>query len=138
MIGRQAQRVCFVAEITSFRERLLQANSRARGIAAGDEGATRGRANGRGGIGIDETNALRGQAIQIWSLIIRTAKATEIAVAEIVGEDENDVRATRLRVGDFGRRRKGASRSRRSYKSATRNVVDHARMVKLAMRKNNS
>jgi hypothetical protein len=74
----------------------------ARGVAAGQERGARRRTDGVRGAEIGEAHALGGHAVEVGGADAR-AVAAEIAVAEIVAEDEDDV---------GGPRRGGAERAR--------------------------
>src|SRR6266498_3155468 len=91
MLRWQPESHRFLAEVSSFGQGFFQPNMSSRRVASGDESAARGRAHRRSGIGINETNTLGGQTIQVWGLIIRTPVATQITITKIVGEDEQNV-----------------------------------------------
>ena len=55
------------------------------------EAGARGGAHGSVGVEIGELHALGGETIDVGGLDVGRAHAAEVAVAEIVGEDENDV-----------------------------------------------
>ena len=66
------------------------------GVLAGHEAAARRRADGAAGVGLGEAHALGGQAVQVRREDVLLAVAAEVAVAEVVGQDEDDVGARRL------------------------------------------
>lgn len=99
MLRGQSKNFDFVAEVFSFGERFFKTHAGAGRISSGDERAARRGAYRRRGIGVEETDALPREAIEVWSLVIGAAVTTQIAVAEIVGEDEKNVWSTVL--GEF-------------------------------------
>ena len=75
------------------------ADERVAGMFAGHKHATRGSADVVAGVVLGEFQALGGEAIEVRRADDFLAERADVAVAEIVGEDENDVRrATRSRV----------------------------------------
>ena len=60
-------------------------------VKAGHEHAARRGADGRAGIGIGESHAVGGQAIEIRRFDLLLAVAAEVAVAEVIGQDEDDI-----------------------------------------------
>ena len=71
--------------------------------AAGHEAGARGRAHGGIGVEIGKLHALGREAIDVGRLDVGRAHAAEVAVAEIIGEDEDDVRFRQARRGRGGR-----------------------------------
>jgi hypothetical protein len=71
---------------------------------AGEDAGARGRANGARGVGIGEFRTVAREAIEIRCLVKRAAIDREIALAEIVGEEENDVGLRRSGEGGGGQR----------------------------------
>ena len=65
--------------------------ARACGILAGLNAGARRRAHRAGGIGAGETHAARGEGVEVRRLVERAAVTAEITLAEIVGEDEDEV-----------------------------------------------
>jgi len=61
------------------------------GIAAGEEGGARGRADGRVGVPLREANAVRGEAVEVRRAEVGLAHAGEVAAALVVGEEDEDV-----------------------------------------------
>ena len=61
-------------------------------IAPGDQRNAGGRADGRVGIGLIEAHALGGEAVQMRGLEIGGAIDAQVGPAQIVGQDENDIR----------------------------------------------
>ena len=61
------------------------------GVLAGHEAAARRRADGAAGVGLGEAHALGRQAVEVGRLDALLAVAAEVAVAEVVGQDEDDV-----------------------------------------------
>ena len=81
----------------------VAANLQVAGVFAQHERGAGRRANGAAGIEIRETHPFGGEAVEIRRLDLRLAVAAEVAVAEVVGEDEHDARpAWRGRVGVRG------------------------------------
>ena len=66
-------------------------DAEASGGAAGQHTAARGAANGSGSVGIGEFHALGGELVEVRRLDDRVAEAGEVAIAEIVTEDDDDV-----------------------------------------------
>src|SRR5512132_1264914 len=91
MLRWQSESLRLLAEVSSFGQGFFQPHTSSRGVTSGDESAARGRAHRRSGIGINETNTLAGETIQVWGLIIRTTVAAQITITKIVGEDEQNV-----------------------------------------------
>ena len=79
------------------RQRLLQPDFQPLRIASGDKRAPRRRADRRRGVGTRELDALLREPIEVGRLVIGAAVAAQIAVAQIVREDEEDVRPGTLR-----------------------------------------
>lgn len=71
-------------------ERALNAD--AVGIAAREQGGATGAANGLGGIEIGETAALAGHALKMGCLE-RASERSDVGVAKIVGENDDDIGA---------------------------------------------
>ena len=57
----------------------------------GEEGEACGGANGGTGVGVGEADAIFGEAIDVWGEDMGGAVATKISVADIVGEDVEDI-----------------------------------------------
>src|SRR5688500_11806309 len=70
----------------------------ANGIADGEESGAAGGADFSGAVKIGEAHALGGHAIKIWRADGGVAVATEVAVAQIVREDDDDVWTRRGRI----------------------------------------
>ena len=71
--------------------------ARAPRVASRENRITRRRADGRRGVGIGEAHALARQAVEVRRGDLRVTVVTaEVAVAEVIGEDVDDVRARRL------------------------------------------
>lgn len=66
-------------------------NAGAVGAATGHEADAGGGADGGGGVEIGEANAVFGHGIQVGCFDVRVAVALEVSVAEVVGEDDDDV-----------------------------------------------
>lgn len=61
-------------------------------VVAGHQGAARGGANGLAGVVAGEADALGGEAVDVGGADVFLAVAAEFGIAEVVGDDENDVR----------------------------------------------
>ena len=62
------------------------------GVAAGQDAVARGRADGRGTMGVGEDHAFARQAVEVRRADFGfRVEAAQVAVAEVVGEDEDDV-----------------------------------------------
>jgi hypothetical protein len=60
--------------------------------AAGEDGGTRRAADGAGGVGLREAHPLAREGVEVGCLDDRMAVAAEVAPAEVVGEEHEDVR----------------------------------------------
>ena len=87
MVGRQA-------DIAS-RQRLLQPDRQPVLVAAGDQRGARCRTDRGVGVGLQKPHALRRQSIDVRRADIGTPVTRHVGIAEIVGHDEDDVRALR-------------------------------------------
>jgi hypothetical protein len=95
--------------VTSSAERLgggigpagVAAHAGAAVVLAGHEHAARGRADGGAGVEVGEAQALRGHAVEVGRGDDLLAVAAEIAVAEVIGHDPDEVG-----LRSEGRRRK--------------------------------
>ncbi len=65
------------------------------GVAPGHEHGARGRADRRAGVEVGEAQALGGQPVEVRRANELLAVGADVAVAEVVGEDEDDVRPRR-------------------------------------------
>ena len=75
----------------------VAANPGVAGVQPRHQGGPRGRADGAAGVVLSKTRAFTRQSIQMRSLEAGLTVRAEIAVAEIVGLDEQDVRRAGLR-----------------------------------------
>jgi hypothetical protein len=71
--------------------------SDALGVASGEESGARGCADGRGDMEVGETDAICCNGIDVRGLDGFRTEATEVAVALVIGEDDDDIRITRER-----------------------------------------
>jgi len=69
----------------------LTVESIAEGVAASKEAGAGGSAGGRCGVAVGETGALPGECVEVWGFDFGVAVAAEIAIAEVVGGDEEEV-----------------------------------------------
>ncbi len=69
-------------------------------LGAGEKGIASGRAGGCGAIATSETGAFSGQLIEMWGLEASMAVARDIAIAEIIRHDHDDIRLPLLRPGN--------------------------------------
>ena len=67
------------------------------GVIPGHERRAGGGTDGTAGVGLGEADAFGGEAVEVRSFDPFLAVTAEIAVAEVVGHDENDVRRALLR-----------------------------------------
>ena len=67
------------------------------GVLAGHQAAARRGADGAAGVELRELHPLGRHAVDVRRLDLLLAVAAEFAVAEVVGDDEHDVRPRRLR-----------------------------------------
>ncbi len=86
MPGRQAQRVGGAGD------RLLQAAAQAVLVAPGDQREAGRRADRRVGVGLGEADALPGQLVQLRRGEVGLAVDAQVGMAQVVGQDEDDVR----------------------------------------------
>ena len=86
VIGRQA-----VVDVSAICNRLEQPDLEPLRVSARDERASRRRAHGRRRIRAHELDALRGQPVEDRRLVVGPPVAAQVAVPEIVGQDEEHV-----------------------------------------------
>ena len=91
MLRWEPESLRFLTQFSSLGQRFFKPNASSGGVASGDESAARWRAHWRSRIGVDETNALGGETIQLGGLIVRPTVATQVAVTKIIGEYEQNV-----------------------------------------------
>ena len=65
------------------------------GVLTGQDARARRGAQRAGGIGLRESDAAGGQPVEVGRLMILAAEAGEVAPAQVVGEDQDDVRLVR-------------------------------------------
>ena len=73
----------------------------AEGVLAGDERIAGWRADRGRGVGVGEADAFAGELIDVRRLDLGRAIAAEIAVADVVGQDEDDVGRSRRGTSSF-------------------------------------
>ena len=66
----------------------------ARGVFAGHDAGARGRADGTGGVGVGEAHATGGEAVDVGSFVEAAAVEADVAPAEVVDQDEDEVKAS--------------------------------------------
>ena len=71
-------------------------------VATAEQAIARRRAHGGGAVGIDKATPFTREAIDVGRVDVRRAVTSEIAKAEVVGVDQDDVRRPRLAVSDSG------------------------------------
>lgn len=81
-------------------------------VQSGEEGAAGGGADRGGGVGVGEAQSLGGQGVQARGVDQFLAVGTEFAVAEVVGEDDHEVRPPRRGPGGRHDRRGRAAHLR--------------------------
>jgi hypothetical protein len=116
----------------SSRQRLLQPDFQPLRVASGDKRTSRRRADGCRGVGAREPDALLREPIEGGGLVIGAAMTAQIAVAQIVREDEEDVRPGTLRraASRNGTNRGSHRRAGRDLeKLATCDAPPHAAML---------
>src|SRR5438067_1729391 len=131
MLGWQADR--FIA----IRERLDEADRQARWITAGHERDARRRAHGARGIVAREADARAREAIDARRSIVGPSVRAQVTVAQIVGEDEDDVRPPRRDLAIERQRGEHARGERSADELAPREGlrgVDHSDYVTRARR----
>ena len=62
-------------------------------VLARHERAARGRTDARPGVALGEARAVGRQAVDVWGLYVLATVARQVAVAQVVGQDEDDVRS---------------------------------------------
>src|SRR5207249_9586620 len=72
---------------------------------AGEDSRPRGRADGLGAVGAGKTDALLRETIEVRSVVVLAAIAMEIVNAEVIAENEEDIRGSRF--ASVGRLRLG-------------------------------
>ncbi len=124
----------------------ILADKRMAGVFPGEESASGRRADCMARVKLREADAVCCKLIEIGRLDLLLAVAAEFAVAEIVGEEEDDIRLSGFRGGrDGGELRcdedredegwfhvSGATRGRMSRTSTTANAAAMAQMVKIS------
>ena len=60
------------------------------GVLAGEQRGAGGGADGAGGVGLGEAEAIAGERVEMRRFVIRMTGAAEVAPAEIVDEDEDN------------------------------------------------
>src|SRR6185369_7043738 len=61
------------------------------GVGSGEHGVSRGGAGGGVGVRVGEANAVCGECIDVWRVDVRGSVAADVAISEIIGEDDDDV-----------------------------------------------
>src|SRR5262245_16952871 len=74
------------------RDKRVAADGAVAGVLAGHEGAAAGSADGAAGVKLRELHPRGGQLVDVRRLDLVLAIAAEVAIAQIVGKDEDDVR----------------------------------------------
>src|SRR5262245_4804573 len=92
MIRRQA-------DIRVARPWLLEPKPQPILVAAGDQRETRGGADGRISVALKEAHASRGDAVNIGRGEVAASIRGHVGIAEVVGENKDDVRRLRRRLG---------------------------------------
>jgi hypothetical protein len=83
-------------------------------VLAGHERAARWSAHGIAGVDLGEADAIGGEAVDVGGLDALLSVAAEVAVTEIVGEDENNIG---LGWGVLGRQGSGAGEAGQEFSS---------------------
>ncbi len=106
MLRRQTD----VTTLAAGGQRLFQTNGKPVLIAPRDQRGAGGRAHRRIGVRLGKAQTAGGEAIDIRRLVLAPSVAGEIGVAEVIGEDEHDVRR---RGGGLGGKRQRSGRGGR-------------------------
>ena len=69
----------------------IAGHAAANGQPAGEQRGAAGRADARGDVEIGEAHALAGHAVEVGRADARMAVATQVAVAQVVGQDDDQV-----------------------------------------------
>ncbi len=93
ILGPQPDSVVVAADIARADRALQPAHALL--IAAGHERGPRGRALGAVGIALGESHAFGGEPVEGRRFHVAAAVAAEVAIAQVVGEDQDDVGPTR-------------------------------------------
>src|SRR5439155_15054795 len=81
--------------VPSLRPAAVPADPAVPGVQPGHEGAPRRGADRAAGVALGKADALARQPVDVWRLDLRLPVAAEVAVPEVVGQDEDDVRFVR-------------------------------------------
>jgi hypothetical protein len=111
--------------------RPLELRPEALRVPTGHERDAGRRARRRGGVRVREANARGDQSVDVWRLIVGPAERAQVAVAEIVGENEEQVGATSLRESELAR--SGERRRADEELAAGEHVVGHKRRRSMAI-----
>src|SRR4029453_5697922 len=104
----------------------FQPNRQTSRIASSDQRRARRRAVGGIGVTLRESQSLDCQPVDVWRCIVAVTVATHISVAEVIRQDEDDVRLCRLSGGRVTKphpRQRQRTRGSRLDKSTTRNCA---------------
>src|SRR5450631_2732842 len=111
---------------TRRKKRLFEPNRQASLIAPSDQRRARRRAVRRVGVRLCEFQAFGSQPIDVRRRIVPLTIAAHIRIAEVIGQDEDDVRLCRLSPGGATKthpRERQRTRGSRLDKSTTRNCA---------------
>src|SRR5262249_22024607 len=92
-------------------------NAGARTVLPAHQSGARGLAIRAASVAVREAHALRGQTVNVRCLVKLAAVAGHVRVAEIVGQNEDDVRFGRGVCGEHGHRETGQSGEKFHYRA---------------------
>jgi hypothetical protein len=126
-----------VAGLQEFFVSLVAADAGVAGVEACHQRAAGRGADGAAGVDLGEAGTFGGHAVDVWRLDFLLAVAAEVAVAEIVGEDEDDVGRAALgenRDGEGGQEGASAEHYRLMYTSSHARYGDYRRLLPAGVR----
>lgn len=117
-------------------DRLFEPATQAVLVTAGDQAEARGRADRGIGVSLHQADTLPCQLVQVRGAVIRLAIHAEVAPAQVVGQDEQDVRLARMAWLFAGRSQRSGGRQRQRGKSADHGAafaVDRAHILAMVV-----
>src|SRR5213083_734878 len=80
---------------------LLQPEPQSVLVAARDQCRASGGTHGRIGVGLQETNASQGNAVDVWRAEVGASVTGHVGIAEVVSKDEDDVGRPCRRLSEY-------------------------------------
>ena len=90
--------------------------------ASGEEGGPGRTADGAGSVALGQAGSLFGKSVEVWGLEDRMSEAAEVAVAEVVCEEQDDVGRSGIQgceAGECEKGREGAVHGREATERKT-------------------